>query len=239
MIVIIRLFQLMSLPVEDLQKLPMFESLTSDQLNNLLNHSQSYTLKKGQVLFSMGKRSNHFYYLHSGQIKISRSTRQGQEKVLTIVHPGQLFAEVVMFMDTGLFPANAEALEPSEVIGFENQIFTGFLQESPCLSMATLGNLTKKLHKQIIEIESLTMQNANYRIVNFIDTLIPSETNSPVEVELPGPKSTIASRLSITPETLSRGLHYLSEKNLINLQGTSRRIEIPDIAKFKQYLLSN
>ncbi len=223
-------------PFNEFKEQAMFAALTSSQLKRLVDNSHKLPLSKSQVLFNMGEESTHFYYLKSGRIKIARSTQQGMEKVLTIVHPGQLFAEAVMFLEHSKFPASAIALEACEVISFESRIFTTFLRESQDLSMAMFSNLTKRLHEQIIEIENLTMQNANYRLLNYIDRLLPAGDIASAQIEFPGPKATIASRLSITPETFSRALHALNEQKLIKLKGKSRHIEIPDIALFKHYL---
>ena len=199
----------MDMLIKQLQTLPVFAALTSDQLNHLLDHSRNVSLEKGQVLFRMGTLSRHFYFLKTGQMKIARNSKDGLEKVLAIVHPQQVFAEAVMFVEGNLFPATATAIEASEVIGFDNQIFVGYLRESNDLSMAMLGNLTIRLHQQIIEIDNLTMRNAHYRLLHYMETLIPPNATNTAEIELPAPKNTIASRLSIRPETLSRVLHEL------------------------------
>lgn len=226
----------MSLDTAEIQQLPLFAALSSKQIELLHQHSKSIALQKGQILFRMGEPSNFFFYLQLGKIKLARSSPQGLEKVLAIIDSGQLFAEAVMFIEGSRFPATAEALETSEVTAFDSQVFTGFLRNSPELSMVMLGNLSKTLHQKVIEIDSLTMRNANYRVLHFIDSLIPSNSKNSVDVTLPGPKNTVASRLSIAPETLSRSLQILKEQKVIHIQGNSRTITIPDVKMFKQFL---
>ena len=226
----------MQLLPEELKKIALFEALSPEQIDNLIKHAQKLSLRKNQVLFRMGEKSNHFYYLRSGMVKIARSSPQGLEKVLTIVNPGQLFAEAAMFLQDARFPATASAIVSSDVIGFENRIFTSYLKQSDNLSLAMISNLSQRLHGQIIEIDNLTMQNANYRLLNYLNNLIPSSTSDTVTVELPGPKQTIASRLSITPETLSRALHSLNELELIKIQGRTRQITIPSVINFREYM---
>jgi DNA-binding Lrp family transcriptional regulator len=52
---------------------------------------------------------------------------------------------------------------------------------------------------------------------------------------LPAPKHVIASRLSITPETLSRALKELTKQGLIKLEGA--QIELVDVDKLRQLIL--
>ena len=53
------------------------------------------------------------------------------------------------------------------------------------------------------------------------------------EVELPTSKQVIASRLSLTPETLSRIFHDLSNSSLISVHG--KRIKLHDPARLARY----
>jgi len=52
-------------------------------------------------------------------------------------------------------------------------------------------------------------------------------------VELPTSKQVIASRLSLTPETLSRIFHDLSNSSLISVHG--KRIKLHDPARLARY----
>lgn len=228
----------MTATFEELQALHLFKALSDEQLNKLISTSHSATLNKDQILFSMGDQSEHFHYVASGQVKISRSSPTGTEKILAIIRPGQLFAEAVMFMGTGIYPATATALLESKVVSFRHSTFMGFLANSPELSLAMMCNLSLKLHSQIVEIDNLTLQNATFRTLNFINSLVANDAIDSADVELPAPKHIIASRLSITPETFSRSLTELSTKGIIDPLGKSRAIRIPDLKAFRNHLIA-
>jgi CRP-like cAMP-binding protein len=54
-----------------------------------------------------------------------------------------------------------------------------------------------------------------------------------VELELPAGKNVIASRLNLTPETLSRVLHTLTEAGLITVKG--RRIVVHSMERLCRF----
>lgn len=216
-----------------LASLPVLSQLNENQKKQLLESSHHLKLSKGQTLFNMGDVADSFYLLKKGQLKIARNSIQGMEKVLEIVAPGHLFAEAVMFLSKRCYPVNCVALKKSEVIGFNNKLFISYLHESTELSMALLGDLSQRLHKKVIEIDSLTLQNATIRLINYLNTLIVSSNINSTTIELDAPKQTIASIISVTPETFSRILKQLEDEKLLTLKKDS--IFIPDIKKLTEH----
>jgi CRP-like cAMP-binding protein len=77
------------------------------------------------------------------------------------------------------------------------------------------------------QIESLTLQNATYRLVAYLLEEIPRDVRTSPEVQLTTPKGVIASRLAIQPETLSRILAKLRQGGLIEVHGN--HITIRDV----------
>ncbi len=216
-----------------LATLPVFSALKNKQRKQLLDNSHRIKLARDQMLFNMGDVAHSFYLLKKGQVKISRTAANGMEKVLEIVRPGHLFAEAVMFLDVNRYPATCVALQKSEVIGFNNQQFINLLKDSTELSMAMLADLSQRLHRKVKEIDSLTLQNATIRVINYLNGLIPNHNAVTANIELDTPKQTIASIISITPETFSRILKQLEDQQLLQIKRES--IFIADIEKFRHY----
>lgn len=86
-----------------------------------------------------------------------------------------------------------------------------------CFGM--LASLGRRLHMLVNQIESLTRQNATYRLVGYLLEQIPPGVEESPEVVLATPKSAIAARLAIQPETLSRILAKLRQGGLIDVHG--------------------
>jgi CRP-like cAMP-binding protein len=82
-----------------------------------------------------------------------------------------------------------------------------------------MAGMTRRLHAKINEINNLTLHNATYRLVVFLLEQLPKDALELAEIHLSTPKSVIASRLSIQPETFSRILTRLSARGLIQVNG--------------------
>lgn len=202
----------------------LFASLNDAQFSDLLNGVQRVNLKDNDHLFYSGDRAKHFYLLKTGQIQLYRLSPSGEEKVIEIIMPGNTFAEAVMFLKGSQYPVSAKAILDCELWRIEMGVFLGFLQNSPDLCLNLLGSMSRRLHGAIQDIEQLSIQNANMRVIQLMLDSAPENANNEYSLEWETPKQILASRLSVRPETFSRVLQQLSRKNLIKVEGKSIRI---------------
>lgn len=226
----------MNSTTDDIRNLHLFAALSDQQFEEIVAKSRLISLKKSESLFNMGDQAASFFVLISGKLKLAMNSPQGVEKVIEIVRPLDLFAEAVMFMERHQYPVNASALQKSEVMSFDNNLFVSYLRNSPDLSLKMLSLLSVRLHKLVNEIENLSTQNSTSRVLNYLSSKINSEVDSNTSITLDTSKKNLASRLSITPETFSRVLHKLTVENIIEIDG--RQIAVRDIDGFRRYLIS-
>jgi CRP-like cAMP-binding protein len=206
----------------------LFRSLSDEQMEQLSAATTLKSLDPGEHLFEAGSRADEFYLLASGQIKLYRLSPAGQEKVIEIIRPGQTFAEALMFLDIPTYPVNAQALAPASLYAIKNRVFLDILRGSVDTCFHVMADISMRLKHHLNEIDALTLQNATLRVVNYLGQLIPSGESEAAEITLPAAKNIIASRLSITPETLSRILNVLSSRGLIAVEGLHIRVHDVD-----------
>jgi CRP-like cAMP-binding protein len=202
---------------EELRQIYLFASLTDEQLNKMLESGQPLELEQKQLLFEAGQPADYFYLLRSGQIKLYCLSPRGDEKVIEIVRPGETFAEAITFMERQAYPVSAEAIMNSSLYCFKMKTFRKLLEDSPGTCMRLMADMSRRLRMRVSEINNLTLHNATYRLVVFLLEQIPEGAVEMAEIHLGTPKSIIASRLSIQPETFSRILSKLSQRGLIKV----------------------
>jgi len=203
--------------LEELRQIYLFASLTDDQLIEMLDSSHPLELEQKQLLFEAGQPAEHFYLLRSGQIKLYCLSPSGDEKVMEIIRPGETFAEAVTFMENQTYPVNAEAIMNSSLYCFKMKTFRQLLEDSPGTCMRLMADMSRRLRMRVSEINNLTLHNATYRLVVYLLEQIPEGAVEMAEIHLGTPKSIIASRLSIQPETFSRILSKLAQRGLIKV----------------------
>jgi CRP-like cAMP-binding protein len=207
--------------LNELHRVYLFEGLDDEQLARILKSTQKISLSTRGLLFEGGQPAERFYLVHKGQIKLFTLSVDGDEKVMEIIHPGQTFAEAIMFMQRQRYPVSAEALMDTEVYSFDMNAFRKLLEESKATCYRLMAVMSRRLHARIDEINNLTLHNATYRLVIFLLEQLPEGAIELAEINLSTPKSIIASRLSIQPETFSRILTRLAKAGLIEVHGNN------------------
>jgi CRP-like cAMP-binding protein len=203
----------------ELRQAYLFADADDGQLARLSRGMQTLPLRHGEMLFHHGQPAERFFFLRSGQVKLFRLSPDGHEKIIEIVRPGQTFAEAVMFMGTqGRYPVSAEAISDCELYAFEQNNFLQVLAESHEIGFGMLASMSRRLHMLVNQIDSLTLQNATYRLAMYLLEQAPRDAQA-ADVELTTPKIAIASRLAIQPETFSRILAKLRDQGLIAVHG--------------------
>ena len=198
----------------------LFDALHSRQLDSVVAAAHLMRLQEGERLFDHGQPARRFFHLLAGQIKLFRNSPSGGEKIMEIVQPGETFAQAVMFTDPGDgYPVSAEAIDPSVLLGFDNEVLRAVLRESVDTCFRMLASLSHRLRQQVDEIEKLTLHSAVSRLAGYLVEQLPRGVQVSSGIHLRAPKNIIASRLGIQPETFSRTAARLMKDGLIRVQG--------------------
>lgn len=209
-----------------LRQSPLLQALSVEQFNTVISRARLHTLQDGCFLFRQGDPLKELYVCTSGCIKLFRLTPNGDEKIIEIIPAGNSFAEGALFMQGGCYPVHAVALKQTDVVGINAKLYIDILHSSNELCIHMLGLVSTRVHWLLNEVERLTLHNATFRLVAFLlEVRDCGFTGNNICFD--APKHVIASRLSIKPETFSRILKRLSERQLIQVH--DQYIELIDI----------
>jgi len=203
----------------DLRSVYMFSVLEDSQLERVVAMGQPVRLQDGEQLFTTGDAAKVFYLVWEGQIKLFRLAPSGDEKVIEIIRPGSTFAEALMFQAQHTFPVSSQAIGSVRLLAFSHNAFLDLLRESVDTCFRLMGDMSARLRNMIMEINDLTLQNATGRVAGYLCGQVHKNATNCSEFDLGAPKGVLASRLSVKPETFSRILHNLMDRNIIVVKG--------------------
>jgi CRP-like cAMP-binding protein len=209
----------------DLAGLNLFGELDREQLAFIAASCVQKTTAKGSVICQVGCRIPGIYYQLEGKTKLAIASSRGTERVVKIVVKGQTFGEAFVFHSAPL-PLYAQALQPSRLLLIRKKIITETIQRWPALALPMLDQIGAFSTSVLRNLETCCLQNAQQRVAGFlVNNAEPGNSTAQLfEVILPAGKALVASSLNLTPETFSRELHHLTQKELI--QTDRRRIVI-------------
>lgn len=215
-----------------LATLPLFRQLSTEEIDSLAVCTREHKVLKNEFLFQKGEPSHGFFIIAYGLIKLAFPSPNGTEKVVEIIGAGQSFGEAVMFMEKP-FPVYAQALADSLLLHIAKPAIFSAIDHDPALARKMLAGLSIRLHGLIQDVEAYSLRSGAQRLIGFLLEQPQTATDGGVEIALPASKTVIASRLNLTPETLSRILHTLSEQSLISVRG--RVIVAHDIERLRGF----
>jgi len=215
-----------------LARLPLFCELGDNDVKMLLPGLREYRVRTHEVLFNKGDSIDGIYAVVSGQVKLFLQTPQGTEKVVATMNPGSSFAEAVVFLDMPA-PVSAEATQDGVVLVAAKDALLPVLERDPRFARKMLASLSMKLHQLMADMETCTLMGSVQRVVCFLSHQIPEEGMAEFEVKLDTSKQTLASQLSLAPETFSRALNHLVKSGLIEVHG--RTIRVRDARRLRSF----
>ena len=199
----------------------------------LLQGAQIVNLEKDKTLFWQGDPAQHFYFVITGSVKLYRLLPDGSEKIIEVISANQSFAEAIMFMHKKKYVVSAQAIQPTRLFSFRNLDYINLIKGNSELAIAVLGSMSMRLHKRIVEIETLSLRNAAHRVVRYLLTQAYESDQEQPCFEIPVTKRLAAAQLSIQPETFSRVIHKLNDEEIICLDG--KQVTILDRQKLQDY----
>lgn len=209
----------------------IFRHISPFELDALQKEVVRVELDKNMMLFRKGEMAEGAYILVYGLVKLSIPSSQGNDKVLELIRPGQSFGEAMLFLDEP-YPFFAEALENSLLLRVPRNALFRLLEQSPLIARQMMAGLSYRLLGFIRNVERYSLQNATQRVIDYLLQTSRMQSSNDIKLELK--KNLVASLLNLSPETLSRVLHQLTDEQLIKVSGSVIHIDSPDALKSYQ-----
>jgi len=227
----------LSLPAaeeEMVHNAPIFSDIGADDVQALLETAYVSNHAEGELLFSRGDPADRFFLVLSGRVNLFALTEGGDQSILEVIEKGQSFAEAAIFASQR-FPINAECQPGTRLLEIPAQPFLARLAERRGLSAKLLGSLARWQRRMLAEIAELKGRSPVQRLGLFLLAQLRAaemDENNSAALTLPVTKVQLASRIGITPESLSRALARLRP---LGVSSSGRDFTIADPRKLRQF----
>ena len=124
--------------------------------------------KKSEVIFDKDKLATHYYQIISGAVKMNNFNDEGREFIQGFFYAKQCFGEPPLFLNR-TYPANAEAIEDSELICISKTNFLKLISENPSVSIMMIENLAQRLHYKSVMAAEISTQDSEHRLLQLFD----------------------------------------------------------------------
>lgn len=202
-----------------LSQTPLFQSLTETHKKQLADICIPKPLKKKEMLFNEGDKGSALYLCLKGSIQLFKTSEDGQDVVIRVISPGELFGEVILF-EKDRYPVTAVALEDCLVAMISKIQFDCLLEDAP-FRKDFIASLMGKLRFLTQQIQLLTSQDVETRLFSFLKAHYGSSGTIHTALS----KKDIAAAIGTTPETLSRLIKKLEKEGRLSWDGKTIRLK--------------
>ena len=215
----------------------LFVGLPTADLSLIAEITLLKPLEKDDYLFREGDPAHGFYVVQKGAVNVHRVNPMGKEQVIRIFRTGESFAEVTLATEAG-YPADARAVESSQVLLVQKPGFLGLLRRQPDLALRMLAGMSLHLRTLVGQLEDLTLKDVETRLANWLLKRCPDScSHQPVAIELKTTKRVLAAELGTVSETLSRTLAKFRAQNLVRVKG--KMLQVLDPSALRDLLRRN
>ncbi len=204
--------------LEQLQTIPYFSILDAQSLAVIAEQSQYHTFETEEIIFLEGDPAAGLWIIEDGSVKVSKLSPGGDEYIMHLLGPGDLF-NVVAAMDGGPTPATAAALSLTSCWQIPADVIAQTIERNPRMARAVINMLAARARQLNQQIENLTLYPVTARLARFLLAEAPSVAGVT--------RVAIAGHLATTPETISRVLAKLQHMGAIRFD--RHRILITDV----------
>ena len=223
--------------VNTLRGCRLFAGLPPGDLQDIADITVVKALNRGDYLFREGAASQGFYIVQKGAINVHRVNAAGKEQVIHIFRAGESLAEASLATLSG-YPADACAVESSQVLLVQKAGFLALLKGQPELGLRMLGSMSLHLRVLVGQLEDMTLKDVETRLANWLIKRCPNpDSGQPAAIEVKTTKRVLAAELGTVSETLSRTLAKFRQQKLVTVKGKSVTVLSP--AKLQALLRRN
>jgi signal transduction histidine kinase len=159
--------------LHDLRKSPLFQGLSDNELQKLMDMAEPVWLRAGEILIRQGEPGDSAYVVIKGEFEVQKKTGQSLIKI-DVRNPGDVVGEMALLSRA---PRNATLIAKTdgEVLRIPQEAFEKLLQSSTTAAMAVLHWVMSRLTQN----ESLLHQQEKMAALGTMSAGLAHELNNP------------------------------------------------------------
>jgi CRP/FNR family transcriptional regulator len=207
----------------------VFAHLNDDDIQDLCDHKEEQSFRKGEVINHEGEKITDFKYLKSGLVKLYRRTLTGDEQVITITRPFEFVSNISIFSEER-YKFSVAAVEDSVVCTVKLEFIKDLFLSNGGFAMGLLTKISKMNDKIISQTLDIRQKNLIGRVA-YVLLYFTKEIYNSMVFDLPVSRKEIADYIGMSTANVIRTLSDFKKDGIIKVFG--KTIEIIDLNKLE------
>lgn len=193
-----------------LRRSSIFSSLNDDELTELAGLAIERSFMPKEFIFWDDDAPEWFYMVAEGKVKVLKHSSLGKEFVIAFFGSGEIFGEVAVF-ENKPYPASAQAVAETMVVGIKRVGFLSFLANRPQVALKIISVLGGRLRDAQGRLRDIAGERVEQRLASVLLMLSTKLGNT-----LPFTRQEIADMVGTTTETAIRVMSQLKDRGIIS-----------------------
>lgn len=216
-----------------IRALPLFRDMSEANFDELMRAAFLQRFPQHVTLLREGDLPDFLHIVVEGSAELF-GTHDRHETTIDIIRPVTTFILAAVIRDA-VYLKSARTLAPAQILMIPAQNVREVFSRDAAFARAIVNELAERYRSVVRSLKNEKLRNSAERLANWI-LQTGSEQGNQHSIELPYDKRTLASRLGMTPENLSRNLALLSK---FGVRSTGREIAIEDPVVLEQFAKPN
>lgn len=195
----------------------LFAGLPPSAKRELLARARHTAHASGDIIVHEGDPIESIIVVRTGRIKTYRSTSDGEQHVLDVLHDGQALWHG-LFLDNRTYGYSVSCLTPVRLCLIHRADVEQMLANHPDVAMGLIRMVCTELDRAEERIMMLSIRDPRRRLAEYLLVRDRSCTGPEIHLKL----DDIASSVGLRPETVSRNIARFDREGLVRRMGRGR-----------------
>ena len=188
------------------QSLALFDRMSDEDLDRLLNHATARRVPQGDAVFEQGQQAASFFLLLHGRLKVTQVTAEGQQIIVRVVHPGDLFG-FAQALQRDDYPGTPIAAAESVLMSWPNEVWGSIVEQNPHLAINAMRTIGQRLQEAHTRIREMSTEEVERRVAHAVLRLVEQagrREKDGIHIDFPLSRQDVAELTGTTLHTVSR-----------------------------------
>ena len=210
----------------------LFKHLSSDEQAKVDKEKVCNSYKRGNIIYHEGSRTNGFYCINSGTLKIFKTGIDGREQIIAFAKRGDIIG-YRSILSNELACSSAKVIEDAVLCFIPGETLISLVKTNGNFSMAVMQQTCKELGEANSFLTDIAQKTVRERLAEVLLNLINTfnlDQDNVLQISLT--REELANIVGTATESVIRLLSEFKHDNLIDLNG--RKIKILNIKQLEK-----
>ncbi|MBM4337717.1 MAG: Crp/Fnr family transcriptional regulator [Deltaproteobacteria bacterium] len=214
---------------EALRGIPLFRNLDEKDLADIAGLLIDRKFPRDAVILEDGSLGDYMYLIQEGQVKVTKMSEDGREKILEMLGPGDFFGEMAL-LDREPRSASVKTTTACVLLALSRMDFLGLLKQDHELTLELLRELARRIRETDEQIRGLSFERVESRARRLLARLAKEKVPERADRMATSPitHQQLADLVGTSRETITRIVKDLKDEGWLEQEGKRYLVPMAD-----------